>query len=376
MLKAVFPILLSFANPSLEKRARFKIPEWLAAHPTFLDAVRQCWGEAQTRISQHPAKRWRDFKKCVRECAIKFMKSFRAEAYSKATSLTLGLGLLRAAQSQCTPESLRSLAQQNPQLLRALDADLSTCTPGFQRVDEYVRACFSSQPLLDPQGGGGKPNFCKSAKRTLPHGKQSLNFLNTEDGKRVEDAAGMANMLKEHWEPVWNRPNPQQAVIDRYLESYNKLIDGEKVAPLSLALVVGVIAKRRDSSTGPDGIPFSTYRSLTDIVAPLLLELIRHLSDDQKPNRSFNFTNLFFFPKDSSNTVNRLRPISVSNTDNRLVANIVREAILPAIVAILAKSQRAFVPGGSIDDNILYFNEVFYSQLEQGAGQRLPPATA
>ena len=93
-------------------------------------------------------------------------------------------------------------------------------------------------------------------------------------------------------------------------------------------------------------IPFSTYRSLTDLVAPLLLELILHLADGRKPNRSFNYTNLFFFPKDSSNTFNKLRPISVSNTDNRLVAKIVHEAITPAIAAILAKSQRAYDAAG------------------------------
>ena len=107
----------------------------------------------------------------------------------------------------------------------------------------------------------------------------------------------------------------------------------------------------------------------------MLHTLILHLSSSKKANRSFNFSNLFFFPKDSTNTLPRLRPISVGNTDNRLVANVIRRSISPAVCKILTKTQKAFVPGASIDDNILHFNEQFYGRLKKGEDYHISSMT-
>ena len=110
---------------------------------------------------------------------------------------------------------------------------------------------------------------------------------------------------------------------------------------------------------------------LADLAGPLLFLFILHVSLVRKANRSFNFTNLFFFPKDTGYTADRQRPISVSNTDNRLVASAVRRCITPAIADLLEKSQTAFVPGASIEDNITFFNDRFYSRLQDGGEYHL-----
>ena len=118
----------------------------------------------------------------------------------------------------------------------------------------------------------------------------------------------MAAVLKEHWGPLWTRDNPTPAVISDYLSSYTKRLD--LIPSVSLESVLTVLAKRRDSSAGL-GIPFSVYRLLADIVAPLFLRVFRHASlaasCRRLANRSFNFVNMFFFPKDNSNTPPNLR---------------------------------------------------------------------
>jgi hypothetical protein len=131
------------------------------------------------------------------------------------------------------------------------------------------------------------------------------------------------------------------------------------------------ITKRRLSSTGPDGIPFSVYSNLADIAGPLLYRFCLHLSLGKRANASFNYSNLHFFPKDSTNTVDRLRPISVNNTDNRLVANIVRKCITPAIADILDEAQRSFVPDGTIEQNVEYLNGVIYGKPATGESHTL-----
>ena len=50
------------------------------------------------------------------------------------------------------------------------------------------------------------------------------------------------------------------------LSSYTKRLD--PIPSVSLESVLTVLAERRDSSTGPDGIPFSVYRLLADMWLP------------------------------------------------------------------------------------------------------------
>ncbi len=105
--------------------------------------------------------------------------------------------------------------------------------------------------------------------------------------------------MKDHWGPLWTRDNPTPAVISDYLSSYTKRLD--PILSVSLESVLTVLAERRDSSTGPDGIPFSVYCFLADIVAPLFLRVFRHASLAASclrlVNRSFNFVNVFFYPE-------------------------------------------------------------------------------
>ena len=175
----------------------------------------------------------------------------------------------------------------------------------------------------------------------------------------------MAEVLKQHWEPVWTRVDPSPGKTSCYLDRYDKKIS-EDIPKPSLELVIQVMSKPRRSSTGPDGIPYGIYKALIDIAAPRLFHFILHLSLGKKANRSFNFSNLHFFPKDSTNLPSCLRPISVGNTDNRLIANILRACIAPSILGILDPGQHAFVPGVSIDDNIRALNAFFNRPPTEG----------
>ena len=157
----------------------------------------------------------------------------------------------------------------------------------------------------------------------------------------------MAKALRDHWQPVFNSPNPSDHSISEYLNGYQKHIR-KHVHTLCLADFVDEASRRRSSTTGPDGIPFSFYRVLIDIAAPLLFRFTLHVAWCHRANKSFNYTNIFFFPKDSTFTPGRQRPISVGNTDNRIIASVTRKKITPAILDILSRGQTAFNPSRTI----------------------------
>ena len=358
-----FPIHLSFNPSNLSPGSRFKIPEWIATSPKLHTAIRTRWSRRD--INCHAAKTWLLFKKIIKEEALIFIRSHKHKAQTKATSLTLGISIYRGIKSNTlNPSQATQLAKQDPRLLKAFKSDTKHPhkSHNLPAVKKHINTLFRRNPLINPQALK-KPNFLRSAKHTLPHSRRFLSHIISTSGARIEDANGMAEKLKQQWEPIWNKPNPPTSNILSYLSSYTKSLP-HPLPKLSLAHLEEVMRRPRDSSTGPDGIPFSLYRHLSDIAAPILFHYTLHLSTNNKPNRSFNFTNLFFFPKDSTNRADKTRPISVSNTDNRIIANTIRKIITPTIAKILTPSQTAFVPGRSIDENILFFNEKFYTASE------------
>ena len=170
-------------------------------------------------------------------------------------------------------------------------------------------------------------------------------------------------MLKEAWSPLWNRPEPDTARIHQYLHRYDKKINFLP-PPIDLNSVRKALLRPKSSDVGPDGLPFVCYRKLVDVAAPLFLDYVHHLEQGGAPHRSFNFANMYFSPKVASPTPLQVRPLSVTNTDNRLISSMVRRGLTPALFDVLCKTQRASRPGGGMSELIQEANGRFQEALK------------
>ena len=81
---------------------------------------------------------------------------------------------------------------------------------------------------------------------------------------------------------------------------------------------------------------------------------------------TFNESLLHFLPKKSTGRTAdgqdlyepaNVRPLSITNTSNRLIASAVRLALEPALAPYITIQQRGFLPGRSIIANILDIDE-------------------
>ena len=82
------------------------------------------------------------------------------------------------------------------------------------------------------------------------------------------------------------------------------------------------------------------------------------------PPPNFNGGLLYVLPKKPTNLVEDTRPLVVNNTDNRIISTCIRESITPSIDSILSPDQHGFRANMSVDSNIEYFNEKFYSAMD------------
>ena len=193
-------------------------------------------------------------------------------------------------------------------------------------------------------------------RHILPSTKTPLTTLREHITDDVTtEPKTQAKIIKKFWGGIWSK-RPEAAnkpSLDRYLRFYNKHIP-ETHTPIfpTLKTVQDQILKPRDTSPGPDGLPFALYRSLVDITGPLILDIIIALGTGEKPPKEFNLGGLCIFPKDNSFTIARTRPITLNNVSNRLAAAIVADAIMDAVDAIADKRQKGFIRGRLGEDNI------------------------
>ena len=95
-----------------------------------------------------------------------------------------------------------------------------------------------------------------------------------------------------------------------------------------------------NSSPGPDGISFAAWRAAPDLAAPVLHNVLSAIMRGHTPPEGFNHGLLFLLPKKLTGLVSDTRPLSVTNTDNRLLAATVARAIMPSVVDLINPSQK------------------------------------
>jgi len=181
----------------------------------------------------------------------------------------------------------------------------------------------------------------------------------------------MAQIIKNFWGKIWSKRtnSPSRSEIEEFLSFYTKTFPTHPdLIPKipSIAEIAKKLEKTNDSAHGVDGVPFSAYRSFSDLVSPILYGILQAIGNGTCPPSDFNIGRLFIIPKDGSSTVDRTRPINVNNADNRIVAKIITDAISPGLDAMLDGSQQGFIPGRNGSNHILSLNRFFYEAFRQG----------
>ena len=135
--------------------------------------------------------------------------------------------------------------------------------------------------------------------------------------------------------------------------------------------VEAAIRHSNNSSPGPDGIPYAAWRRLGDEAVDILFDAAVEMTEEDgftllgKVYSDLNASLLFFCLRQIGTTVDGLdiyepggvRPLNVTNTDNRLLASATRLAIEPTLGALITEDQRGFIGGRSMLANLVDIDE-------------------
>ena len=371
-----FPVHLSF-HPTKRHSNWRTIPVWLAKHSSFAKAVAEEW--AETGCGKNPCDELWMFNSTLQRVARKLLDARRLRTEDRTSAISM------AAATYSKLISHKLTAEEAYDRMR-LNVILSMeISPGKDRMDlidslkNYLwsgsesparptpyaetRSAFSSAVRsYAPKQPKTKVDFNQNVKKAHCDSRTGLSFLVNDQGDRITNSKDMAAMLKKAWEPVWRGSAAPRRDILSYLRPYRKRVRGIDLN-VSIADVINEVLVKRNSCAGPNGIPFACYTELCDLAAPILHRVCLYLMEGGSPKHGFNCSNLFFLPKDGSGLPTHNRPIAASNTDNRIIANIIRRKLESSCHAILDARQAGFVRGKSIEENVCFYNRKFYEAL-------------
>ncbi len=179
--------------------------------------------------------------------------------------------------------------------------------------------------------------------------------------------------LATYWSDIWRRraDPPPDTRLASFLANYKKKAKPSLCISPSIDDITSAIRNSNNSTAGPDGISFAAWRAAPDLAAPVLYSVFRALSNGQPPPRDFNLGLLFLLPKKHTGLISDTRPLSVTNTDNRILAAATARAIMPAVIDLVDPCQKGFLAGKNGSDHILDINTLFFEAVEKKEEQLL-----
>lgn len=142
------------------------------------------------------------------------------------------------------------------------------------------------------------------------------------------------SITKDHWGTVWSETYIPKEKMDYFLKSYKKQIPNNSQLSVSDVEIASVLANSGSPSPGINWIPFSAYKYGGPDMNSVFQGIVQHrmhgdLKEFPAPS-NFNECILYLPPKkpcatdenEPVYTTDRLRPITVSNTENRILSSI------------------------------------------------------
>ena len=358
------PVELKFFPSSRPPRPSFFIPAEIYKHSKFKELVMDNWND---RTSLPPFVRLANFKKAVKRGVISFRKrKDLVLGHQGILGLTGALNLLREG-LKVSPNMniISNLSAQFP----TLSSYLTPTGVLTAELNSHIKKLIANQDMEHIEDPFATPNpfgeSLKNLKKMLPASRDKLHQLRAKPGNPpTSDPSEMGLIARNFWSKVWNkRPDaetPSQEEISLYLQDYpGSISTAPKISDID---DIDSIISTNDSAPGPDGIPFAIYRLFSEEIGPVLHDCLLQIAEDEGCPDGFNWGNLHLIPKNNSDVISSTRPISVTNTDNRIIASAIAHSLHGCLDEVISTNQKGFVPGRHGSDHIRRLNSLFYGK--------------
>ena len=305
---------------------------------------------------------WEPAKRRILARARMIQQQFRAELrqHSTATSAELHALYRRAEAGDATALAAVVAAQAATAAAAAGEA----ATAAASRRRDWLHTHERPSPLLTRALQPGP------ASRLMP-------ALRTVSGRMVTQPSECARVLGRCIASVSKQPATTDAAQTEVLSALHSTAAPRITAPQAAALGATDIREdevnkalsgsRRGTTPGLDCIPVELYSRFREHLAPLLARLFTAIGEQGHAPRNFTLGLItsIFKKGDRSNPAN-YRPITLLNTDYRLLAKVLANRFSAVLPDVIDAEQTAFLSKRTIGDNIMALQLFPHALAEKG----------
>ena len=215
---------------------------------------------------------------------------------------------------------------------------------------------------------GEKPTrFFHALEKTKSKGKSWERILD-KNGQIVEDEVDIMKVQVDFYKDLYSTKTISEDELNFFGNFVTKKVSAESQEMLNENLTIDEFSKviklcKKDSSPGPDGITFHFYKLFWNILKDDLLLVYENSFRNGKLTYSqYLALIIMLYKKGIREDIRNWRPISLSNTDTKILTKVFAERIKLVLPEIIHKDQFGCVKGRKIGHSIRLINDV-HSEL-------------
>ena len=299
---------------------------------------------------------WESFKVVLRGFIISYQSSIKRSRLRRLAVIEAELAALedtyRNTKDEGTLSAILKIKYDHNQMLG-------------EQVGNYIRKLKQKHFEL-----GDKPDKLLARQLRGVQADRAIHKISSATGQLITDPKLINDRFLEFFSQLYtSKSNPTDSDLDHFFNTLNipTLNEAAKLeldSDLTLEEIKTAIRSfPNGKACGPDGFGIEFYKKHIDIIAPLLLRMINcSVKDGIFPSSVYDAHICLLLKKDRDSTnVASYRPLSLLNSDQKIVAKVLTNRLNSHVGTLIHSDQTGFIPDRFAFSNTRRLLNIMYS---------------
>ena len=255
-----------------------------------------------------------------------------------------------------------STPQASPHKQKAVDTlnDRNFALAVILEKDREERHTNSKAKWTEASGGANKTFLAKPRSATAVIANMTVdNIKDCPDLDRTDDIDIISKKFVTYYGELYKHKKVRKATLAKLIENLTLKLTPEDEALLEgeileEEMLEAILRSPNGKSPGSDTLPYEAYKAAPEKAARALVGIANMVTTEGIQPNSWRDLIVSVLPKEAdSYTTHKFRPISLLNTDYKLVMRVWANRLGPILARLMGHHQRGFIPGRDGRENII-----------------------